>query len=652
MIAQLSNLSSTAHPTAFHQFVKLLDDRGQLLRLYTQNIDNLEEKTGLSCGVPHWETQKRVCPSPTKTPKKQPPPTTSLLPSPAPSFHSESLSDSGTVANESAASTPTPVPAEPRSVIPPRCIPLHGTLKYLTCRRCSHQMELQDHVDVLSQGASVPCPQCAALNSVRRMVGKRERGIGVMRPSVVLYGEIHQDGEGVGECVRRDLLGLGDVIATLSSKQGRGESQKPAKPPAPRAKNSAKPDLLIVAGSSLKVPGTRRIVREFAKAVQANRSPPSKQSFAASPRDPSSPTRSSRAREAKANHNDAALHPATIYLNFDFPLPSREWEGVFDVWLQGDVQSVIPSFVEALYECDAEKMRGTTRNRESTHRFTPKSPKKPRLEAKDVPVTPKKSPLSKTKKLQETKTGMKSKAHKCPSKRTPSRMKYTPSSPTPRSRLSPESRRRRSYSPSKASQTGDPSSYASSSPTIPKHPPWPTFGQSIPVPLFAYYPPPSSPIIKPKLIPEVIIPQLPVWRPWLSSSQSRRKDDFPLDPMPMSVITPQATITPPSSPSPPLISHTVRSARPHYSNDVLDEVEGLAASSPSEPHYFVPSAQTAVPQLAVPERLRPLLRSHSSSTNSRTFGCISANEHYPDNLQDNTFYHITSRFATSGLRNG
>src|SRR5258708_30558697 len=93
MIAQLSNLSSTAHPTAFHQFVKLLDDRGQLLRLYTQNIDNLEEKTGLSCGVPHWETQKRVCPSPTKTPKKQPPPTTSLLPPPAPSFHSESLSE-------------------------------------------------------------------------------------------------------------------------------------------------------------------------------------------------------------------------------------------------------------------------------------------------------------------------------------------------------------------------------------------------------------------------------------------------------------------------------------------------------------------------------------------------------------------------------
>ncbi|KAF8632329.1 hypothetical protein AX17_004878 [Amanita inopinata Kibby_2008] len=27
-----------------------------------------------------------------------------------------------------------------------------------------------------------------------------------------------------------------------------------------------------------------------------------------------------------------------IYLNLDFPAPTREWEGVFDIWLQGDAQ--------------------------------------------------------------------------------------------------------------------------------------------------------------------------------------------------------------------------------------------------------------------------------------------------------------------------
>ncbi|KAF8338838.1 DHS-like NAD/FAD-binding domain-containing protein, partial [Cantharellus anzutake] len=345
MIAELSSMSSTAHPTAFHEFVKLLDDRGQLLRLYTQNIDNIEEKVGLSCGVPHWETQKRSHSSPTKTPKKQPPPATSPFVSPTPSVQSENLSDSGTATNESPTPTPTPAPAEPQCVIPPRCIPLHGTLKYLTCRRCSHHMPLQEHVGILRQGASIACPQCAALNSVRRMVGKRDRGVGTMRPSVVLYGEVHQDGEGVGECVRRDLLGLGDSST-------------------PRAKSSAKPDLLIVAGSSLKVPGTRRIVREFAKAVQANRSS-SRQSdkFSAhSPRNSPS-SRSSHPRTVRAGNKDPDQHPATIYLNLDFPLPSREWDGVFDVWLQGDVQSVIPHFVEALHQKDAEKVTGSSRKR-------------------------------------------------------------------------------------------------------------------------------------------------------------------------------------------------------------------------------------------------------------------------------------------------
>ncbi len=28
----------------------------------------------------------------------------------------------------------------------------------------------------------------------------------------------------------------------------------------------------------------------------------------------------------------------TIYLNLDFAVPAREWEGVFDVWVQGDTQ--------------------------------------------------------------------------------------------------------------------------------------------------------------------------------------------------------------------------------------------------------------------------------------------------------------------------
>ena len=52
MISRLAVLSEDASPTPFHQLLRLLDERGKLLRVYTQNIDALEAKAGLSFGVP------------------------------------------------------------------------------------------------------------------------------------------------------------------------------------------------------------------------------------------------------------------------------------------------------------------------------------------------------------------------------------------------------------------------------------------------------------------------------------------------------------------------------------------------------------------------------------------------------------------------
>jgi NAD-dependent SIR2 family protein deacetylase len=37
-----------ARPTITHYFIKLLNDKGILLKHYTQNIDGLENETGLS----------------------------------------------------------------------------------------------------------------------------------------------------------------------------------------------------------------------------------------------------------------------------------------------------------------------------------------------------------------------------------------------------------------------------------------------------------------------------------------------------------------------------------------------------------------------------------------------------------------------------
>jgi len=139
------------------------------------------------------------------------------------------------------------------------------------------------------------------MEQTRQLVGKRARGVGKLRPSVVLYNETHKNGEGVGEAVRKDLVG---------GSKGKGRSGA---------------DLLLVVGTSLRVPGTKRIVREFAKAVRSRDAPTSGLA---------TPTPSPR--RTPVSDEEPALK--SVYLNLDFPVPTREWEGVFDVWVQGDAQ--------------------------------------------------------------------------------------------------------------------------------------------------------------------------------------------------------------------------------------------------------------------------------------------------------------------------
>jgi NAD-dependent histone deacetylase SIR2 len=142
------------------------------------------------------------------------------------------------------------------------------------------------------------------METTRQLIGKRARGIGKLRPSVVLYNEDHKDGEGVGEVVRKDLIG---------ASKGKGRSGA---------------DLLLVVGTSLRVPGTKRMVREFSKAVH------SRGTGSPNSSGPSSPAPSPR--RSPSNEEETPLK--ALYLNLDFPVPTREWEGVFDAWIQGDVQ--------------------------------------------------------------------------------------------------------------------------------------------------------------------------------------------------------------------------------------------------------------------------------------------------------------------------
>jgi NAD-dependent histone deacetylase SIR2 len=57
-------------------------------------------------------------------------------------------------------------------------------------------------------------------------------------------------------------------------------------------------------------------------------------------------------------------------LNFDFPGPTREWDGVFDVWLQGDAQNFADLLQEEIAKEAVEKEAALERKRKREEEVT------------------------------------------------------------------------------------------------------------------------------------------------------------------------------------------------------------------------------------------------------------------------------------------
>lgn len=117
----------------------------------------------------------------------------------------------------------------------PRTVQVHGGLDKMVCSKCH---DLADLEPTLFDGPVPPtCTRCVEVNDIRVGVeGKRSHGIGRMRPRMVLYNEHNPDDEAIGAVTKDDLR--------------------------------KRPDAVIVVGTTLKVPGVRRIVREMCATVR------------------------------------------------------------------------------------------------------------------------------------------------------------------------------------------------------------------------------------------------------------------------------------------------------------------------------------------------------------------------------------------------
>lgn len=120
----------------------------------------------------------------------------------------------------------------------PKTIQVHGGLDKMVCSKCQTVSDLRP--DLFTEPLPPSCSDCVATDSVRtEHAGKRSHGIGKLRPRMVLYNEHNPDAEAIGSVTRADLR--------------------------------SRPDAVIVAGTTLKVPGVRRIAREMCNVVRDRR---------------------------------------------------------------------------------------------------------------------------------------------------------------------------------------------------------------------------------------------------------------------------------------------------------------------------------------------------------------------------------------------
>ncbi|OCF74552.1 hypothetical protein I204_04929 [Kwoniella mangroviensis CBS 8886] len=219
-IAELSAECMKAQPTKTHHFIKKLEQKGKLLRSYTQNIDGLERRLGLESGGRGQGFKKRET----------------------------------------------------------RNIELHGDLGRVRCVLCMKDFDRTlEWLEMFREGEAPDCPACLERSQSRINRSARATSVGTLRPSIVLYDEPHPLGDDIGSVTTYDL--------------------------------SRQPDLLLIMGTSLKVHGLKRLVKEFARSVHAHNS---------------STTDSKNKKKGMV-----------VFVNAT-PPAAKEWEGVIDYHIQGE----------------------------------------------------------------------------------------------------------------------------------------------------------------------------------------------------------------------------------------------------------------------------------------------------------------------------
>ncbi|KAF8751125.1 DHS-like NAD FAD-binding protein [Rhizoctonia solani] len=163
-MAELKTQIDSAHPAPVHDFLAMLDDKGKLLRSYTQNIDGLEERAGLG---------------------------------------TQDLNTTSTTGS-----------AGQRA----KNVQLHGDIHRVRCTLCSASYPCsQDHIASFREGVPPDCPECIARSDARTARAARALKCGTLRPAIVLYDEPHPLGDHIGAVQTNDLGKKPDLLIVMGT---------------------------------------------------------------------------------------------------------------------------------------------------------------------------------------------------------------------------------------------------------------------------------------------------------------------------------------------------------------------------------------------------------------------------------------------------
>jgi NAD-dependent histone deacetylase SIR2 len=136
----------------------------------------------------------------------------------------------------------------------PITIQLHGSIEKMVCQKCRFLTDFNR--DMFTEADPPACEECAINDENRQIGGLRSHGIGRMRPRIVLYNEHNPDEEAITSVMNADI--------------------------------KSRPRVLIVAGTSLKIPGVRQLVKRMCATIRGrkdgvtmfiNNEPPSGKEF-------------------------------------------------------------------------------------------------------------------------------------------------------------------------------------------------------------------------------------------------------------------------------------------------------------------------------------------------------------------------------------